>query len=66
MGFMYAFVKLFVAAKTAKKFHPMSNGGALAHEFGQSKVANLAEKLPTEYGGKGGDLKTQGVGPSLE
>ncbi|KAI1074882.1 CRAL/TRIO domain-containing protein [Whalleya microplaca] len=66
MGFMYGFMKLFVAAKTIKKFHPMSNGGNLAREFADSKVAALGEKLPAEYGGKGADLKTQGTGPSIE
>ena len=60
------FIKLFVAAKTAKKFHPLSNGGNLAQEFGESKVKTLSEKLPSDYGGKGGELKTQGAGPSLE
>lgn len=63
MGFVYAFMKLFVAAKTIKKFHPMSNGANLAREFaaaGSSKVPDLADRLPAEYGGKGADLKTQG------
>jgi phosphatidylinositol transfer protein SFH5 len=66
MGFMYAFMKLFVAAKTVKKFHPMSNGGNLAREFGESKVTGLGEMLPPEYGGKGGELKVQGKEPTLE
>lgn len=65
MGFMYAFMKLFVAAKTAKKFHPMANGASLAKEFGESKVANLGEQLPAEYGGKGPDLKSQGKATAL-
>lgn len=56
MGFMYAFVKLFVAAKTLQKFHPMSNGGSLASEFGASKIEGLGEKLPPAYGGKGPEL----------
>ncbi|KAK7748291.1 Non-classical phosphatidylinositol transfer protein (PITP) [Diatrype stigma] len=60
MGFMYAFMKLFVAAKTAKKFHPMSNGANLAKEFANSKVEKLGEKLPSEYGGKGAGLKGEG------
>ena len=30
------------------------------------EVKDLADKLPTEYGGKGGELKTQGAGPLLE
>ncbi|RYP68675.1 hypothetical protein DL771_006545 [Monosporascus sp. 5C6A] len=66
MGFMYGFMKLFVAAKTAKKFHPMSNGGGLAKEFSDSKVEKLGEKLPLEYGGKGADLKSQGKETALE
>ncbi|KAK4192327.1 CRAL-TRIO domain-containing protein [Podospora australis] len=66
MGFMYSLMKLFVAAKTIKKFHPMSNGGGLAKEFADSKVVALGEKLPVEYGGKGADLKAQGKEPLLE
>ncbi|KAI0845651.1 CRAL/TRIO domain-containing protein [Daldinia vernicosa] len=66
MGFMYGVMKLFVAPKTIKKFHPMSNGGNLAHEFAGSKVPALGEKLPAEYGGKGGALSAQGKGPSVE
>lgn len=66
MGFVYTFMKLFVAAKTIKKFHPMSNGGNLAQEFGESKVSGLGERLPANYGGKGGNLDDQGKGPLLE
>ncbi|GAW11370.1 hypothetical protein ANO14919_007140 [Xylariales sp. No.14919] len=66
MGFMYAFMKLFVAARTIKKFHPMSNGANLAKEdFGGSKVP-LGQMLPPEYGGKGADLKAQGTEPLVE
>ncbi|KAK4140455.1 uncharacterized protein C8A04DRAFT_14930 [Dichotomopilus funicola] len=65
MGFVYTFMKLFVAPKTIKKFHPMSNGGNLAAEFGQSKVVTLGEKLPANYGGKGAALEEQGTGPLL-
>ncbi|KAK4198856.1 CRAL-TRIO domain-containing protein [Triangularia verruculosa] len=60
MGFVYGFMKLFVAPKTIKKFHPMSNGANLAKEFADSRIAGLGEKLPAEYGGKGGELKTVG------
>jgi len=60
MGFMYGLMKLFVAAKTIKKFHPMSNGGGLALEFGDSGVKGLGELLPKVYGGKGEDLAAQG------
>jgi len=67
MGFVYTFMKLFVAPKTIRKFHPMSNGANLAHEFATgSKVKALGEKLPAEYGGKGGDLKAEGTGPLVE
>ncbi|GAB1317480.1 Non-classical phosphatidylinositol transfer protein (PITP) [Madurella fahalii] len=66
MGFVYAFMKLFVAPKTIKKFHPMSNGDNLAWEFGESKVSRLGERLPANYGGKGADLVKQGKGPLLE
>ncbi|RYP93241.1 hypothetical protein DL770_000616 [Monosporascus sp. CRB-9-2] len=66
MGFMYGVMKVFVAAKTAKKFHPISNGGGLAKEFSDSKVEKLGEKLPPEYGGKGADLKSQGKETALE
>lgn len=66
MGFVYSFMKLFVAAKTIKKFHPMSNGGGLALEFGDSKVAGLGAMLPAAYGGKGKDLTTIGTEPTLE
>lgn len=66
MGFFYALMKTFVAAKTIKKFHPMSNGGALALEFGDSKIPGLGEKLPKEYGGKGSELSTVGKEPMLE
>lgn len=65
MGFVYSFMKLFVAAKTIKKFHPMSNGGNLHLEFADSKVKGLGEKLPAEYGGKGGDLKVGAKEPLL-
>lgn len=66
MGFVYAFMKLFVAPKTIKKFHPMSNGGNLYAEFGDSKVKGLGELLPKEYGGKGEDLKATAKEPALQ
>ncbi|KAI1431783.1 CRAL-TRIO domain-containing protein [Xylaria sp. CBS 124048] len=66
MGFMYSFMKLFVAARTIKKFHPLPNGANLAKEnFGGSKLS-LTELLPSEYGGKGTELKTQGTAPLVE
>ncbi|KAI1334496.1 CRAL-TRIO domain-containing protein [Xylariaceae sp. FL0016] len=63
MGFLYTFIKRFVAPATAKKFHPMANGENLAKEFGE--IAGLGDQLPKEYGGKGEDLKTQGQEPSV-
>ncbi|KAJ4397810.1 Non-classical phosphatidylinositol transfer protein (PITP) [Gnomoniopsis smithogilvyi] len=52
MGWMYAVIKVFIAEKTAKKFHPMANGANLAAEF---KASGFDEtQLPKEYGGKGG------------
>ncbi|ORY68590.1 CRAL-TRIO domain-containing protein [Pseudomassariella vexata] len=68
MGFMYGIMKIFVAAKTIKKFHPMSNGGALANEFtsAKTKVERLGAKLPKEYGGQGEDLQVQGKAIALE
>lgn len=52
MGWMYAVIKVFIAEKTAKKFHPMANGVNLAAEF---KTSGLDEsQLPKEYGGQGG------------
>jgi len=66
MGFAYAFMKLFVAAKTIKKFHPMSNGSGLALEFKDSRVAGLGSMLPKEYGGQGEDLNAVGKEPMLQ
>ena len=66
MGFIYAFMKLFVAQKTIKKFHPMSNGAGLAKELTYSKVKGLGEMLPKEYGGKGTDLDGAGKQPALQ
>ncbi|KUI59698.1 Phosphatidylinositol transfer protein SFH5 [Cytospora mali] len=52
MGWMYALIKVFIAEKTAKKFHPMANGANLAAEFKESNLD--AKQLPKEYGGEGG------------
>lgn len=54
MGFMYALIKPFLAPKTVKKFHPMTNGANLASEF------PWGSQLPEEYGGKGLALGTSG------
>lgn len=65
MGFIYTFMKLFVAAKTLKKFHPMSNGAHLSGEFIHSPVNGLSDLLPEEYGGKGTSLDKIGKQPLL-
>ncbi len=62
MGFVYGFIKLFVAAKTSKKFHPMSNGRALNKEF----EPWLGKMIPKEYGGDGPVLQANGTQPELE
>lgn len=66
MGFMYGVIKMFVAKKTAKKFHPMSNGKAMVHEFGDSKVEGLGKMLPADYGGDGPELTKEGKQVHLE
>lgn len=66
MGFFYNFIKLFVAEKTRKKFHPMSNGAKLADEFSDSQVKGLGQMLPAEYGGQGDELSAAGKQPNLE
>lgn len=61
MGWMYSIIKVFIAEKTAKKFHPMANGANLAAEF---RASGMDEKqLPKEYGGEGGsgDGKLKGI-----
>ncbi|KAJ9133722.1 Phosphatidylinositol transfer protein SFH5 [Pleurostoma richardsiae] len=67
MGWMYAFIKLFVAEKTAKKFHPMANGANLAAEF-RGRAGFDAKELPKEYGGEGGsgDVALKGVPGSVD
>ncbi len=67
MGWLYGIMKLFVAEKTRKKFHPMANGANLAYEF---KGSALDEKLlPKEYGGEAGSgdgtLKNLGGGVDM-
>ena len=55
MGWVYGVIKLFVAEKTRKKFHPMSNGENLTAEFVSGKEGWDAKKLlPKEYGGENG------------
>lgn len=53
MGWMYALIKVFIAEKTARKFHPMANGVNLAAEFKNSGLGG--NQLPKEYGGEGGN-----------
>lgn len=53
MGWMFTAMKLFLSKNTTRKFHPITNGANLAREF----PAALAESIPTNYGGKGPELK---------
>jgi phosphatidylinositol transfer protein SFH5 len=39
-----------------KKFHPLSYGASLAGE-----LKEIGEQLPVVYGGKGEDMKSQGL-----
>lgn len=66
MGFVYGFMKLFVAAKTIKKFHPMSNSKGMVSEFGDSKITGLGKMLPPDYGGEGAELSKAGKQVHLE
>lgn len=66
MGFMYGIMKVFVAAKTVKRFHPMSNGQALVHEFADAKFQGLGLMLPREYGGQGETLSAIGKQTKLD
>ena len=66
MGFFYGIMKVFIAKKTLKKFHPMSSGTNLAKEFVDTKVSGLGDKFPAEYGGKGADLKSLGKAPMVQ
>ena len=66
MGFMYGLMKLFVARKTIKKFHPMSNSKMMINEFAESKVDSLGKQLPPEYGGEGAELDKVGEQVHLE
>ncbi|KAK8907105.1 hypothetical protein QC760_004372 [Botrytis cinerea] len=53
MGWVFTAMKIFLSADTIKKFHPLSYGSNLG-----SEIPNVAEQLPKEYGGKGGELKS--------
>ncbi len=49
-------MKVFLSAETIKKFHPLSYGSSLAGE-----LPGFGDQLPKEYGGKGKDMKTEGL-----
>jgi hypothetical protein len=52
MGWLYAAMKALRLSKaTFRKFHPVSNGAYLAHEF-----SGFGDEIPKSYGGKGGEL----------
>ena len=59
MGFIFGIMKVFVAEKTRRKFHPMSNSKAMRHEFGTVKIKDFWKLLPDQYGGNGPTLEEQ-------
>ncbi|KAG6114122.1 hypothetical protein E4U13_003506 [Claviceps humidiphila] len=52
MGWMFGFMKLFLAPATLRKFHPMTSGTSLSTE-----LKSLVASLPKEYGGQGPSVK---------
>ncbi|KAL2062655.1 hypothetical protein VTL71DRAFT_5727 [Oculimacula yallundae] len=52
MGWVFAAMKLFLAAETVKKFHPLAYGSSLAGE-----LKGWGTELPVAYGGKGKEIK---------
>ena len=62
MGWIYTAMKVLLSPNTTRKFHPITNGVNLAREF-PSPVSNM---LPKAYGGKGPDLKENGVPVKLD
>lgn len=53
---VFAAMKLFLSAETVKKFHPLSYGASLSGE-----LPDIGERLPVAYGGKGRDLRSEGL-----
>ena len=53
MGWMFNAMKLILSRETVKKFTVLS--------YGQQLATELDENVPTEYGGKGGQLRDIGV-----
>ncbi|KAJ5995199.1 hypothetical protein N7481_002176 [Penicillium waksmanii] len=62
MGWMFSAMKLILSRNTTRKFHPITNGANLAHEF----PAAIADKLPKTYGGKGSVLKDDGEARTVQ
>lgn len=52
MGWMFGFMKLFLAPATLRKFHPMTSGKTLSTE-----LKSISASLPMEYGGQGPSVK---------
>lgn len=46
MGWLFSSIKVFLAAETVQKFHPLAYGRSLAGE-----LPHIAEDLPKDYGG---------------
>lgn len=61
MGWMFTAMKMFLSKNTTRKFHPITNGVNLAHEF-----PTLVDQLPKAYGGKGPELQESARSVMLE
>ncbi|EGD88328.2 hypothetical protein H112_04813 [Trichophyton rubrum D6] len=51
MGWVFTALKVFLSKNTIRKFHPITNGSALAREFGEAGA-----EFPKSYGGKSAEL----------
>ncbi|EFE39828.1 CRAL/TRIO domain protein [Trichophyton verrucosum HKI 0517] len=51
MGWVFTALKVFLSKNTIRKFHPITNGSALAREFGEAGA-----EFPKSYGGKNAEL----------
>ncbi|KAM5441529.1 Non-classical phosphatidylinositol transfer protein (PITP) [Microsporum ferrugineum] len=60
MGWVFSALKVFLSKNTIRKFHPITNGSALAREFGDAGV-----EFPKSYGGKSPELAENAMTVSL-
>ncbi|EFR01246.1 patellin-6 [Nannizzia gypsea CBS 118893] len=60
MGWVFTALKVFLSKNTIRKFHPITNGSALAREFGEAGA-----EFPKSYGGKSPELAENGMTVAL-